>query len=178
VRETAVLLRGCFSGFFDLSCSDSIYTELGVALEELAEDGSGMFAESAVGGVEGSGEMRVDVEFADNFAVNEDGDHDFGFRFKRTREIAGIGIDVVDDDGLAHRDGSAANALVQRDARVGSRGAHEWAENENVWVTILFEHIKADPIVTGEFFVKESDDAFHESIGGVGGNGERVESLD
>ncbi len=149
-----------------------------VALEELPEDEGGVFAESAVVRTERGAEVRVDVELADDFAVNEDGDDDFGFSFKRASEIAGIGIDVVDDNGLFCGSSGAANAVAQRDARVGSRGALEGAENENVAVAILFHHIKADPIVAGDFFVKESDDALHESVGGVGRNGERVESKD
>lgn len=151
---------------------------LGMALEKLAEDDGGMFAKLAVIGAEGGEEVGVDVEFADHFAVDEDGDDDFGFSFEGAGEIAGIGIDVVDDDGLSRGSGGAANALVQRDARVGSHGALEGAENENVAVAVLFKHIKADPIVAGELFVEESDDALHESVGGAGRNGEGVESRD
>jgi hypothetical protein len=137
-----------------------------------------VFAESAITGAEGGGDVRVDVEFADNFAVNANGDDDFGFGFKRAREIAWIGINVVDDDGLSRGSSGAANALVQRDAGMGSHGSLEGAENENVTIAILFQHVKADPIVARKSFVKHSDDGLHERVGGAARNGERVESRD
>ena len=110
--------------------------------------------------------------------MNANRDDDFGLRFKGAGEIAGIGINVVDDDGLSRGSGGATNALVQRDAVMGSHGSLEGAENQNVAIAILFQHVKADPIVAREFFVKQSDDGLHESVGGVARNGERVESRD
>jgi hypothetical protein len=101
----------------------------GRALQKSAEDDGGVFAESAITETEGRGDVRVDIELADDFAVNADRDHDFGFGFKRAGEIARIGIDVVDDDGFSRGGGRAANALVQRDAGMGRRGSLEGAKN-------------------------------------------------
>ena len=67
---------------------------------------------------------------------------------------------------------------MERDARVGSHGAFEGAENEDVMVAFFFEHVKADPIVASEFFVKKGDDALHEGLGAGGRNGEAIESRD
>ena len=136
----------------------------GVCLEEAAEEAGGVFAEGAIVGAEGGEEMRVDVEFADDFVVNEDGDDDFGFGFEGAGQIARIGVNVIDDDGLAGGRGSAADALVERNAGVGRLGALEMTENENVVVAFLFEHVKANPVVTSDFFVEESDDALHKGI--------------
>ena len=145
-----------------------------MSLDKLAEDGGGVFAEFAVVGAEGGEEVGVDVEFADDFAADEDGDDDFGFGFERAGEIAGVGVDVVDDDGFAAGGRGAADALIEGNAGVRRHGAFKGAEDERV-ASFPFEHVKADPVVTGELFVKKSDDGFHEGFAGGGGPGERVE---
>ena len=145
-----------------------------MGFEEFAEGGGGMFAENAVVRAEGSEEMGVDVEFTDDFAMDEYGDDDFGFGFEGAGEIAGVGADVVDDDGFTAGGSGAADALVKGDAGVGRHGALERAEDEGV-AAFPFEHVEADPVVAGELFVKKSDDGFHEGFAGRGGFGERVE---
>ena len=133
-----------------------------------------MFAEFAVIGAEGGEEVGVDVEFADDFAADEDGDYDFGFGFEGAGEIAGVGVDVVDDDGFAAGGRGAADALVEGNARVRRHGALEGAEDERV-ASFPFEHVEADPVVAGEFFMKKGDEGFHEGFAGRGGFSERVE---
>lgn len=134
-----------------------------------------MFAESAVGGAESGEEVGVDVEFTDNLAASEDWDDDFGFGFQRTGEIAGVGVDVVYDDGFAAGGGGAADALVERDASVRGHGAAEGSEDEDVASGFALDHVKTDPVVAGEMVVEERDDGLHESFGGWGGGGEGVE---
>ncbi len=133
-----------------------------------------MFAEFAVVGAEGGEEVGVDVEFADDFAADEDGDDDFGFCFERAGEVTRVGVDVVDDDGFAGGGSGAADALIEGNAGVGRHGAFEGAEDERV-AAFPFEHVEADPIVAGEFFVEEGDDGFHEGFAGGSGFGEGVE---
>jgi len=133
-----------------------------------------VFAEFAVVGAEGGREVGIDVEFADDFAADEDGDDDFGFGFEGAGEIAGVGIDVVDDDDFAAGDSGAADALVEGNAGVGRHRAFEGAEDER-FASFPFEHVEADPVVAGEFFVEKGDDGFHEGFAGYGGFGERVE---
>jgi hypothetical protein len=133
-----------------------------------------VFAEFAVVGAEGGEEVGVDVELADDFAADEDGDDDFGFGFEGAGEVAGVGVDVVDDDGFAGGGGGAADALVEGNAGVGRHGALEGAEDERV-AAFPFEHVEADPVVAGELFVEKRDDGFHEGFAGGGGSGERVE---
>ncbi len=145
-----------------------------MGFEEFAEEGGGVFAEFAVVGAEGGVEVGVDVEFANDFAADEDGDDDFGFGFEGAGEVAGVGVDVVDDDGFAAGGSGAADALIERDAGVGRHGALEGAEDERV-AAFPFEHVEADPVVAGELFVEKRDDGFHERFGGGGGPGERVE---
>jgi hypothetical protein len=142
--------------------------------EEFAEDGRGVFAEFAVVGAEGGEEVGVDVEFADDFAADEDGDDDFGFGFERAGEVAGVGVDVIDDDGFAAGSCGAADALVERNAGVGRHGAFEGAEDERV-ASFPFEQVETDPVVAGEFFMEKRDDGLHEGFAGGGGFGERVE---
>ena len=145
-----------------------------MGFEEFAEGGGGVFAEFAVVGAEGGEEVGVDVEFADDFAADEDGNDDFGFGFERAGEVAGVGVDVVDDDGFAAGGRGAADALVERNAGVGRHGAFEGAEDEGV-AAFPFEHVEADPVVAGEVLMEKRDDGFHEGFGGDGRPGERVE---
>jgi hypothetical protein len=146
-----------------------------VALEEFTEQDGGVFAELAIIGTESGEEVGIDVEFTGDFAADEDGDDDFGLGFKRASEIAGIGVDVVDNDGFAGGSSGATDTLIKRDTGVRGHGALEGTEDEDVAVRFPFEHIKADPVVAGEFFVEKGDDGFHESVGGGGGTSERVE---
>lgn len=125
-----------------------------MTLNELPEEQGGVLAEFAVVGAEGRGEVGVDVEFASNFAMDEDGDDDFGFGFERAGQIAGVGIDVVDHDGFASGSRRTADALVERDARVGSHSAFERTEDEDIAITFLFEHVETNPVVTCKLFVE------------------------
>ena len=70
-------------------------------LHEFAQESRRVFAEHAVLGTEGGEKVRVDVEFSGDLATDEYGDDDFGFGFERTGKIAGIGADIVDDNGFA-----------------------------------------------------------------------------
>ena len=133
-----------------------------------------MFAELAVVRAEGGQEVGVDVEFAGDFAADEDGNDDFGLCFEGAGEIARVGVDIVDDDGFAAGGRGAADALIERDAGMGRHGALEGAEDERV-AAFFFQHVEADPVVFGEFCVEERDDGFHERFGGRGGFGERIE---
>src|SRR6185503_1116243 len=83
---------------------------LGDALEELA-----------VGVTEGGRLVRVDVDLADNTALPRDGDHDLRAGRRKAREVARIGVDVVNDLGLPARGRGAAHALADRDAHVFCR---------------------------------------------------------
>src|SRR5208282_1830086 len=100
------------------------------------------------------------VELAGDFAVDEDGNNDFGLGFEGAGEIAGIGKNVVHDDGFAGGGSGAADALIEGDAGVPRDAALEVAEDKDVG--IFFKHVETDPVVTGELFVKESNDGFHE----------------
>ena len=146
-------------------------------LQEAAEEGGGVFAEGAIVGAEGGEEVGVDVEFAGDFPVDEDGYDDFGSGFERAGEITGIGVDVIHDDGFAARSSGAANALIERDARVGRHGAFKRAENKDV-AAFFFQHVKANPIVFGELLVQQSDNGFHERFAGRGGFREGVQFRD
>ena len=133
-----------------------------------------MFAEYTIVGAKCGEEVGVDVEFTDDFAMDEDWDDDFGFGFEGAGEIAGIAADVVNDDGLASAGSGAANALVERDTRVGRHSALEGAEDEDVAIGFLFEHVEANPIVFGELAVKKRDDVFHQGFAGSGCDGQTV----
>jgi hypothetical protein len=148
--------------------------KLGVGFEEFAEEGGRVFTQKAIAGAKGGEEVGVDVEFADDFAVNEDGDDDFGFSFERADEIAGIAGDVVNDDGHAAAGSGAANSLVEWDAGVRRHGALEGAEDEDIAAGFVLEHVEANPIVFGELAVKEPGDVFHQGFAGRGGDGQSV----
>ena len=134
-----------------------------------------MFAKFAVVRAKSRVEVRVYVEFADDFAVGEDGDDDFGFGFERAGEIARVCVDVVDNDGFSGGCGGPADALVKRNAGVGRHGAFEGTEDEDVRARFLFEHVEANPVVARELFVEERHNAFHESVRVGGAFGEGVQ---
>ena len=69
-------------GHFGRDDGQQLYLVGGARVEEVAEEGGGVFAEFAVVGAEGSVEVGVDVEFADHFGMGEDGNDDFGFGFE------------------------------------------------------------------------------------------------
>lgn len=149
-----------------------------MTLKEFAEKSSRVFAKLAIVGTKSGKEVGVDVEFTSYFAVDKDGDDNFGFSFEGASEVAGIGVDVVDDDRFAGGSSSAADALIERDARVRGHRALERAEDEDVTVCLFFQHVKPDPVVAGEFFVEKSDDAFHERVGRGGRVRQSVEVWD
>ena len=139
-----------------------------MGFEEFAEEGGNVFAEFAIVGAEGGEEVGVNVEFAGDFAMDEDGNNDFGFRFERAGEVTSVGVDVIHDNGFAGGGCGSANALIERDAGVRGHGAFERAEDEDVMVGLPFEHVETDPVVTGHFFVEQGDDGVHESDAGGG----------
>jgi len=145
-----------------------------VGFEEFAEEGGGVFAENAIAWAKGGEEVGIDIEFTEDFAVDEDGDDNFGFGFEGAGEIAGIAGDVVNDDGHAAAGSGAANALVERDAGVWRHGALEGAEDEDIAGGFVLEHVEANPIVFGELAVKERDDVCHQGFGGSGGDGQAI----
>jgi hypothetical protein len=118
-----------------------------------------VFAERAVVRAESGMEVGVNVEFTGDFAVDEDRNNDFGFGFERAGEIAGIGIDVVNDNGFAGGGRGTTDALIEGDASVRGHGAFEGAEDKHV-AAFLFQHVKTNPVIAGELFVEESDNAF------------------
>ena len=142
-------------------------------LEEFAEQGGDVFANVAIIGAEGGEGVGVDIKFASDFAMNEDGDNNFRFGFEGTGEIAGVGIDVVDDDGFAGGGCGATDTLIERNASVGSRSALEGPQDEGIGV--LLQHVKADPVIVGQLFVEESDDPLHENFGRSGRFCESIE---
>jgi len=124
-------------------------------LHEFAENGGSVFAKLAVIRAESGKEMGVDVEFPDNLSVHENRHHDFGFGFERAGKIAGICIHVADDNGSAGGGRSATDALVQGNSRVGRHCALIGAKHEDVTIALFFEHVEADPVVTGKLFVEK-----------------------
>src|SRR3974390_3291988 len=111
---------------------------------------SGAFAEFAVFCAEGSGEMTIDIKFTDYFSLYEDGDYDFRFCFQGAGQIARVGINVIDEDGLATRGGGSADALVEGNAGMRGHRAAEGTKDEHVGIAGQFQHVKADPVVAGE----------------------------
>src|SRR3954469_6801292 len=93
-----------------------------------------MLDETAVFGGESGGSVTINIELADDFAVDAHRHHDLGLRFDGTGEVARIGGDVVHHDGFAAGCSGPADALVERDASVRGGRANVWAEHENVFV--------------------------------------------
>src|SRR2546430_6070170 len=101
-------------------------------LDEFTEELGDVFAEFAVVGTEGGGDVAVDVKFADDFSFGENRTDDFGFCFDGTREIARIAVHVVHDNSLSARSSCATDALVERSTRVRRSGAAKRSEDEHI----------------------------------------------
>ena len=157
-------------------------TELGCqsgkGFEEAADDGGGVLTEFAVVGTESGEEVAVNVEFADDFSVHKNRDDDLGFCFERAGEIARVAVDVIHNDRLSGGSGGPADALIERNARVGRERADKGTEDEDFASGFVLEHVKADPIVSGEFFVKEICDFLHEVVGGRAYSAKRIDFRD
>lgn len=136
-----------------------------MALDEFAEQRRSVFAKLAVVWTEGGEEVGIDVQFASNFAMDENWNDDLGFGLERTSEITSVGVNVVDHNGFAGGGRCAADALVEGDAGVWSHSAFERAEDEDLVIPFFFEHIKTNPVVARKLFVEERDDTFHQGVG-------------
>ena len=136
----------------------------GMRLDEFAEKLGGVFAEFAVVGTKGGGDVAVDVEFADNFSFCENRNDNFRFCFERAGKIARIAVHVVHDNSLSARSSRATDALVERNTRVWRSSAAKRAEDKHVGV-IGIEHVEADPVVARELFVQQADDGVHQGVG-------------
>lgn len=131
-----------------------------MSLDKLAEELGGVFAELAVVGAECGEEVAVNVELTDDFSLRENRNDDFGFGFNRAGQVAGILVHVIHDHSAAAGRCGAADALIQRDARVRCHASAKRAENEHVGI-ICVDHIEADPVVASQFFVQQRDDGVH-----------------
>jgi len=90
--------------------------------------------------------------------------------------VARVFGDVVDDDGFAAAGGGAAEAGVQRDARVRSETAGEGSDEEDAGVGGIGE-VEADPVELGDGGVEFLGDALHKRVGGGDGEGEFAKLL-
>src|ERR1700733_16163810 len=111
------------------------------------------FDKFALGFGEGVGEVAFGVELGDYFFLGEDGNDDFGFHHRRTREIARIFGDVVNDDDFTSGGGRTAESLAQGNAGVRRKAAGEWTDDEVIRVGGI-DQIKPDPVVARHFLVK------------------------
>jgi len=121
-------------------------------------------------------EVRVDVEFTHDLIANKNRNDNFGFGFERAREIAGIGLHVVHDDGLAGGRRSTADTLIKRNTNMWRHGAFERTKHEDIAITFLFEHVESDPVVPREFFMEQANDAAHQLFGRTRRDGKRIKS--
>src|SRR6202034_4281877 len=79
--------------------------------------------------LEGGAIMAVNVDFSNYTSVCVDRHDDLRLRFDGEGQVAGIGGDTVNNDGLTSRDSRSADALIDRDAHVGRGSADKRAEH-------------------------------------------------
>jgi hypothetical protein len=98
--------------------------------------------------------IGVDVDLADDPALARDRDDDLGARGGEAREVARVGVHVVDDLGDAACSGRAADALPDRDPHVlGRLRPLPRAEHE----VVAFDDVDPDPRVVVESFLEHFD---------------------
>ena len=86
-----------------------------------------MFDKATVVCSEGGGGMAVDVELTHRNTIHENRRDNLRFGFERARQVAGIGVDVVDNNRLRGGEGSASDSFVQGNAFVRCLSTHVWA---------------------------------------------------
>ena len=74
--------------------------------------------EATVAGAKGGGRMAINIELAYRDTFHENGRDNLGLGFQGARQVAGIGIDVIDYDRLSGGYGGAADSLVQENVLV------------------------------------------------------------
>lgn len=90
--------------------------------------------------------MAINVDLADDLAINPDRHNNFGLRFERTCEIPWIGCDILNNDRFALSNGCTADSLCDRNAHVLCRRAMEGPKHKDVRITDV-QHVEADPVV-------------------------------
>ena len=110
--------------------------------------------------------MAVDVEFADNLAVNKNRNHNLRLGLEGTRQVAGVLIDVVDDHRLSRGCGGSANTLMHWDARMRRHRSLERAEDEHRRLTgQFFDHIETHPVELQQPLVQQLHHLRHQRMG-------------
>ena len=110
-----------------------------------------------VGGVERAFFGAVDVEDRDELAVwAVDRHDDFRLGAAVAGDVAGKGVDVGDDLGLAGSGGRPAYAFAEGDAHA-AHGALVWSHDE----LALFYDIETGPKVVGQGFAQDAVDGGH-----------------
>ena len=111
---------------------------------------------------EGRGLVRVDVDLADDLAVEGDRHDDLAARGGEAREVALVRVHVVDELGDAGRGRRAADALADRDADVlGRLGALPRAEDE----IVALDEVDPDPGVVLEPLGEQLDGVAEHLVG-------------
>lgn len=146
--------------------------------EEATDDGGGVLAELAVIGTESGKEVAVNVELADDFSVHKNRNDDLGFRFEGTGEIASVAVDVIHNNCFSGGSCGSTDALIERNARVGRERTDKRTKYQDFASGFVLEHVKANPVVSGEFFVQEICDFLHEVIGIRAGDRKRIDFRD
>lgn len=135
-----------------------------------ANQGSAGFDEFPGVGIEGVGEVAFDTQCGQHSLPHEDG-HDHVGLDEIGAEVARVGGNIVDHDGLAGGRRRSAQTTVERDARSGGKAALVRSHDESVAVG-HFHEVKADPVVAGHIFVKTVRHGLHEKLHSADGAAE------
>src|SRR5208282_3686901 len=103
-----------FSGDVEENNGDSCWMMKGPSLRHFPQERRGGFQQVPVFVREGRGLVAVDIDFAQDAALMEDGHHDFRTCFQTAGEVSRVGVYVVHDQSLAGGSRRAADAPMER----------------------------------------------------------------
>jgi hypothetical protein len=110
------------------------------------------------------GEVAVNIQLAHHRPANKNRHDDLGLGLQGTCQISRIFADVIHNDRLAGGRGCAANALIERNARMRRHSAFELAQHQHWRPSARFEHVEAHPVIFQHALVQELHHRPHELL--------------
>ena len=108
-----------------------------------------LFKKDSIFFLEGGGSVTVDVDFTDNPPACVDWHHNLRSGLDGTGQVAGIGVDIIDDDSLAVLYCRSTNTFTDWDSHMGGWIANERSNDQHLSVSRI-EHIETHPVEVSE----------------------------
>ena len=111
----------------------------------VADNPNHLFKEDMIGLFEGGGFVTINIDLSDDPAVCIDRDDNLRLGLYGAGQVAGIGADIIDDDGPSGRDSRPANALIHWNTNMRCRFPDEGTKQQHFGVGRV-QHIETNPM--------------------------------